>query len=516
MNDRPKINTLALGLIFTIASAVFTVLLSDTFFFDGTRLQPFLFDAGVDALGTLVCAALFYGSMKQEGEGSKTFRTLVVMVSACFMANAAMYFVTGAPEHNTWNFIFTMISKLLDLAMIYFFYQYVKATMEFKGKLARWTDKGVPVLLAVETLVILSNIFYPVTFSISAEGTYQYTGTSWAEDIFLIVVSLITTVLIIKSESARSQKVAALTFLLFPVLMYFFLGGTFGNAAQYGAVLMSLIIVYCIIFNYNTGKLAATQTELDMATEIQAGMLPSIFPAFPNREEFDLYASMEPAKEVGGDFYDFFMIDDDHLGVVIADVSGKGVPAALFMMISKTIIQNFAMLGIKASEVLTRTNEALCAQNKMDMFVTAWIGILELSTGKMNCASAGHEYPAICHDGKFELFKDRHGLVLGGMEGLRYKDYEIQLEKGDKIFVYTDGVPEATNTENALFGTDRMIDALNTDASAGPEGVLRNVRAFVDEFVGIAEQFDDITMLCLEYRGLQDGACIPIEQKISF
>ena len=290
MKDRFKINTLALGLIFTIASAVFTVLLSDTFFFDGTRLQPFLFDAGVDALGTLVCAALFYGSMKQEGEGSKTFRTLVVMVSACFMANAAMYFVTGAPEHNTWNFIFTMISKLLDLAMIYFFYQYVKATMEFKGKLARWTDKGVPVLLAVETLVILSNIFYPVTFSISSEGTYQYTGASWAEDIFLIVVSLITTVLIIKSESARSQKVAALTFLLFPVLMYFFLGGTFGNAAQYGAVLMSLIIVYCIIFNYNTGKLAATQTELDMATEIQAGMLPSIFPAFPNREEFDLYA----------------------------------------------------------------------------------------------------------------------------------------------------------------------------------------------------------------------------------
>jgi sigma-B regulation protein RsbU (phosphoserine phosphatase) len=198
------------------------------------------------------------------------------------------------------------------------------------------------------------------------------------------------------------------------------------------------------------------------------------------------------------------MIDDDHLGTVIADVSGKGVPAALFMMISKTIIQNFAMLGIKASEVLTRTNEALCAQNKMDMFVTAWIGILELSTGKMNCASAGHEYPAICHDGKFELFKDRHGLVLGGMEGLRYKDYEIQLEKGDKIFVYTDGVPEATNTENALFGTDRMIDALNTDASAGPEGVLRNVRASVDEFVGIAEQFDDITMLCLEYRGSEN------------
>ena len=126
---------------------------------------------------------------------------------------------------------------------------------------------------------------------------------------------------------------------------------------------------------------------------------------------------MDPAKEVGGDFYDFFIIDDDHLGVVIADVSGKGVPAALFMMISKTVVQNFAMLGIGAAEVLKKANDALCAKNKMEMFVTTWIGILELSTGKMTCASAGHEYPAIYHDGKFELHKDKHGFVLGGMEG---------------------------------------------------------------------------------------------------
>jgi sigma-B regulation protein RsbU (phosphoserine phosphatase) len=237
-----------------------------------------------------------------------------------------------------------------------------------------------------------------------------------------------------------------------------------------------------------------------MATEIQTSMLPSIFPAFPQREEFDLYASMDPAKEVGGDFYDFFMIDDDHLGVVIADVSGKGVPAALFMMISKTIVQNYAKLGISASEVLIKANQALCAQNKMEMFVTTWIGILEISTGKMNCSSAGHEYPALCHDGKYELFRDRHGLVLGGMDMARYRDYEIVLEKGDKIFVYTDGVPEATNTNNEMFGTDRMIDALNIDPGAAPETVLKNVRAAVDEFVGSAEQFDDLTMVCLEYK----------------
>ena len=214
---------------------------------------------------------------------------------------------------------------------------------------------------------------------------------------------------------------------------------------------------------------------------------------------------MEPAKEVGGDFYDFFMIDDDHLGIVIADVSGKGVPAALFMMISKTIIQNYAMLGINPAEVLQSANNSLCSQNKMEMFVTAWIGILELSTGRVKCANAGHEYPAICRDGKFELLKDRHGLVLGGMESVRYTDYEIQLDKGDKIFIYTDGVTEATDKDNNLFGTDRMVDALNKDPKAAPEEVLKNVRASVDQFVGIAEQFDDLTMLCLEYRGGAQG-----------
>ena len=172
-------------------------------------------------------------------------------------------------------------------------------------------------------------------------------------------------------------------------------------------------------------------------------------------------------------------------------------------MISKTVVQNYAKLGISAGEALTKANEALCAQNRMQMFVTAWIGILEISTGKLDCASAGHEYPAICRDGRFELFKDRHGLVLGGMEGAVYRDYEVALGKGDKIFVYTDGVPEATNASLEMFGTDRMIEALNTDAGAEPREILRIVREAVDGFVGTAEQFDDLTMVCLEYRGAE-------------
>ena len=242
--------------------------------------------------------------------------------------------------------------------------------------------------------------------------------------------------------------------------------------------------------------------ELSLATRIQADMLPNIYPAFPDRTEFDIYASMDPAKEVGGDFYDFFLVDDDHLCMVIADVSGKGVPAALFMMASKIILQNHAMLEKSPAQILTDANAAICSNNREEMFVTVWLGILELSTGRLTAANAGHEYPVLSKTGShFELVKDRHGFVLGGMDGIRYKEYELQLQPGSKLFLYTDGVPEATDAGIELFGTDRMLDSLNADPQASPKQILENVRKGVDDFVKDAEQFDDLTMLCIEYRG---------------
>ena len=242
--------------------------------------------------------------------------------------------------------------------------------------------------------------------------------------------------------------------------------------------------------------------ELSLATRIQADMLPNIFPAFPDRDEFDIYATMTPAKEVGGDFYDYFLIDDDHLCMVMADVSGKGVPAALFMMASKNIIANNAMLDKSPAQILEDTNTVICANNREEMFVTVWLGILEISTGKLTAANAGHEYPAIrCADGSFELYNDKHGFVVGGLDGIRYEEYELMLSPGAMIFVYTDGVAEATNAEKELFGTDRMIEALNTEPYAQPKDILDNVRKAVDGFVKEAEQFDDLTMLCMEYIG---------------
>ena len=250
---------------------------------------------------------------------------------------------------------------------------------------------------------------------------------------------------------------------------------------------------------------ARMETELQMATQIQEGMLPNIYPPFPDRKEFDIYGTMNPAREVGGDFYDFFLIDDDHLAMVVADVSGKGVPAALFMMAAKIILANYAMMGKTPAEVMEATNLTVCSNNPQEMFVTVWLGILEISTGVLTAVNAGHEYPALQKNGRFELVKDKHGFVVGGMENVTYTQYTLQLEPGDTLFLYTDGVPEATNQAMESFGTARMIDALNENPAASPRALLQNVHAAVDRFVGKAEQFDDLTMLCLSYGSTMPG-----------
>ena len=241
--------------------------------------------------------------------------------------------------------------------------------------------------------------------------------------------------------------------------------------------------------------------ELNMATDIQASQLPRLFPAFPNRPEFDVYASMTPAKEVGGDFYDFFLIDSDHLALVIADVSDKGVPAALFMMSSKILLNYRARLGGSPAEILSDVNVELCRHNPSSMFVTVWLGILELSTGRLSCSSAGHEYPFLRQNGRFALYKDRHGLMVGARTGVRYRDYEIQLMPGDAVFVYTDGVPEAQNAQGKFFGLERTEETLNAAPQQSAESILDAVKQTTDSFKGDARQFDDLTMLCMIYRG---------------
>ena len=260
------------------------------------------------------------------------------------------------------------------------------------------------------------------------------------------------------------------------------------------------MISYIRSFMEITAEKERIGAELNVATQIQADMLPRIFPAFPERREFDIYATMDPAKEVGGDFYDFFLVDDDHLAVVIADVSGKGVPAALFMVIAKTLIKNHAQNRDTPGAVFTQTNEQLCEGNDAGLFVTAWMGVLEISTGQFVYVNAGHNPPLLKRaGGQFEWLKSRPGFVLAGMEGIRYRENTLQLEPGDELYLYTDGVTEATNSSQELFGEERLQAALNEEPDLPVHKLLPKIKGCIDAFVGEAEQFDDITMLGLHY-----------------
>lgn len=246
------------------------------------------------------------------------------------------------------------------------------------------------------------------------------------------------------------------------------------------------------------------RAELDLATKIQENALPNLEPDYNSYSEFDLAASMDPAKEVGGDFFDFFFIDREHtqLALVVADVSGKGVPAAMFMMTAMSKLRADIKLYGEPAKGLEKVNNELCRNNDEGMFLSAWVAIIDIKTGHMVHANAGHEYPAICRNGgEFELIKDKHDLVLAAMEDMPYHNYELDLKPGDFIFCYTDGVPEATTKENEQFGMDRMVEALNIDKTASSDQMLKNVRKAVDDFVGDADQFDDLTMLGIRYNG---------------
>ena len=284
--------------------------------------------------------------------------------------------------------------------------------------------------------------------------------------------------------------------------------GEVGSINEYVELANSVDAMEVDISNYIdhithiTAEKERADAELSVAKTIQTNAVPNSFPAFPERADFDIFASMTSAKEVGGDFYNFFLIDDDHLAMVIGDVSGKGIPAALFMMVTNILISDRTTMGGTPGEILTFVNQALCEHNKAEMFVTLWLGILELSTGRIIAANAGHDDAAICRKGgTFELFKTRHGFVAGGMEGVRYRDFELMLEPGDKVFLYTDGVPEATDAQNGMFGMERMLDALNANKERTPEQILNGVHERVNSFVGDAPQFDDLTMLCVEWKG---------------
>ncbi len=288
--------------------------------------------------------------------------------------------------------------------------------------------------------------------------------------------------------------------------------GIFPNHPLFFPLYLTMCIIFVvefwmIFYSVNqSAKAMKTEAELSVAANIQQSMLPCIFPAFPDRKEFDIFATMNPAKEVGGDFYDFFMVDETHVAVVIADVSGKGVPAALFMVIGKTLIKDHTATENDLGAVFAEVNRLLCESNSEGLFITAFEGVLDLETGEFRYVNAGHETPFLCKKGEgFKPYKIKPGFVLAGMEGVKYRAGSFTMDVGDKLFEYTDGVTEATDQGNNLYGMERLEEVLCKNCTCSPADLLPAVKADIDRFVGSAPQFDDITMLCLEYKAKTEG-----------
>ena len=443
---------------------------------------------------------------KRQSGYIRIFVTMLTIGCSCCFLDTAQMVVDGIPQFAMLNKVVSIFVFMNEIAFVFFFWLFVTYALNTKDRLTSILNIFASLGFLIYILLPFVNFFYPLYFTIDENGVYaRNPSTWWICRSYLFIIAIFVLVSIFASKASKKTKVTLVIFMIIPFISVGIGGYRYGVSLLYTSMMSALVMIYSFLFSDNEKSLYSTNKELGLATNIQKHMLPSIFPAFPERKEFDVYALMEPAKEVGGDFYDFFLIDENHLGLVMADVSDKGVPAALFMMASKIMVQNYALMGYSPKEVLTRVNKQICANNQDEMFVTVWLGVLDLKTGVLTAANAGHERPIFKKpDGQFEVINDKHGFVVGWLGASVYTEYEIQLEKGSKLFLYTDGVPEARDSEKQ-FGMVRAVDSLNKYKDLSVTEICNNLLGDLDAFIGSNKQFDDITMLCLEYRGQENS-----------
>ena len=468
-------------------------------FGDGDLPPSWASSVGIESFSIMVSAIVYYCYMQDPDSAEANtalFAELLMANTLALFLDEVSWLVQGHADFAAVNTITNTLLYLDNCFIVILFWRYGAFILQIPKETEHKVNRILSGLSILIEVVLVVNFFKPLLFSVDAQGVYR------REVLFPLALTPVLVVLLPLARGfmgyngpEKVKQVAGLFFLL-PLIGVALTCAEFGISIQYSAVLLSILLALGVIVAYRSKSMTATRTELGMAVRIQESMLPSTFPAFPDRTEFDLCASMDPAREVGGDFYDFFLIDDDHLALLIADVSDKGVPAALMMMSAKILIHYRSCQGGTPAQILTDV------KNEAGMFVTVWMGILDTRDGTLTCVNAGHENPAVKRSGgAFRLFQDKHGLPLGVMEGMRYQDYTLQLNPGDSIFVYTDGVPEANNPSEELYGLQRLERTLAQLDDPSPQDVLEAVRADVDKFVGDADQFDDLTMLCMKYQG---------------
>ena len=441
----------------------------------------------------------------QRGVGDdRIFRILVHAAFVGVFTDAGAWLMYGDPSMRILSIIDNTIFFLATPISCYFFWNYVVRSMRPHSPAIKMFDAIVKAFALWEIFLCLYNVYSGIFFSIDEMGRYNRGSHHLMFMLYVIAVGLSVLFLVFlqRKKFSKRQIIVIIIYVLTPLPVVVFSTFAYGLSANFVMGMMDFLIMY-VILNIEQGrKKVAFEKELATAASIQEGVLPSTFPLFPEREEFDVYASMDPAKEVGGDFYDVFFTDKDHLVLVVGDVAGKGIPAALFMLMARTLIKSRSQMGGVPSEIIKDVNLRLFEENKAKMFVTIWMAIVELSTGHVMEVNAGHECPAIKRvGGDYELIKTKHDLVVGGRKKTTYHDLEYDLSPGDAVFIYTDGVPEASDKSRSMYGTDRMIEALNAHKKDSPEGLLKHIRESIDAFVGDADQFDDLTMMSFVYKG---------------
>jgi len=503
------------GLLLLAAMAVTSVYLGLTI--GAVRLPtPWAYNVGSNVLGVTVCALLYYGCLKEKQSADDSvslFMILLLCDASLLFLDTITWLTEGIPALRVLTLaLFTLYACGANL-LCYQLWRYIRAYMPLDNALARRCDRAMRILLAAEELLCLANLFAPICYYVDEQGYFCRTDAYMLCTCYLLALLVFGTLYMMHVKAPRRSKFVISLYYICPVAqaMLFVFFSTNG-ASMPDTPLLVIILMYVVLVGERSKALASTSAELNMATRIQANMLPNLFPAFPKYQEFDVYATMDPAREVGGDFYDFFLIDSDRLALVMADVSGKGVPAALFMMTARTILKTKAQSNpaLTPKELLEEANAALTENNEEDMFVTVWFGILQISTGELTYADAGHEKLLLYQDGAWKFLPKAGGVALAMWEPedlecmaepYQFRNQTIRLAPGDAIFQYTDGVTEATDANNELFGDDRLLEAMNSAPTVQPEELLPHIRKKIDEFVREAPQFDDITMLGLQYKG---------------
>ena len=470
-------------------------------------LPVYIINISVDLFGMLTGYVLFICCLfdvQKTGSDERYFLYMLNVTYLGLFTDMIAWLVDGIPGLRIINIIDNTLYYMCMPLDAFFFWHYVISYIRLEDRLKKNIQRILQIGIIVATLDRMINLFTGIFFTVDTNGVYSRSPLYPISMTYAFFTSAATIVLIIvhRKEFTRQKLIPLLLYIFTPTAASIFTLAVFGLSISYGLIMLVLLLIYCII-NIDQGRQKAmSDRELHLASAIQEHILPHVFPAFPDHKEFDLYASMDPAKEVGGDFYDFFLTDDDHLAMVIADVSGKGVPAALFMMISKALIKNSLLNGNSPAKALDIVNKQIAESNPESMFVTVWVALLELSTGKGVAANAGHENPFLGRaGGPYEMITYKHDPILGLLEDFSFKEHEFVLNPGDSFFVYTDGVSESENMKKEAFGTTRILETLNASPGASPDQILTAMAENIREFTSGTEPFDDITMLCMQYKG---------------